>query len=501
MENARLLRSRNPPPPAPRRIRRRIGRLPLLLAYLTVLFVFAIMAPSTASTGIRLEEVALYSILAVGVCALHLFANNEANWFRLDTLFLISFMIVNFQWPAMLLIDNIMPGQSTAYRVDKNLILRFEMYATYSSWLSALAITAWAAGYAITGNPRQRETSGWSFVRVLGLPLSRIVVLGLLAAFIVVAGPGYLLGDANATAREGGFVTLEGPAAYVQLILKTAMIVLIGAEFFALITRKHGGGAVTLGSFATNPGLLIAILFTAAFYLAGERGEMVQVFALVGILYGMHFRPFRAHEFLLTVIGGALLFTLIGHTRAHGWAEIDTFLDGFNPWRATVNLANSSICLLVAIEVTELRGTYYWGQLFISNILALIPFAQGIFNATFGTSTFDLNSAFMMAAHLYGPNPHTGPGTSITADAYINFGAIGLVAILFIYGLACRFFSDLLRNPTSIFSFSAACAFASLIFYAGRGSVFNQLQPVVWSFALAMLLYRAHRVPSRFPPK
>lgn len=481
---------------------------PLLIAYATAIIVLFILMPETERANISLSEITTYICIACAVCVVHLASNREANWFRIDTLFVLSFMIVNFQWSAMVVISNILPGYDEAYRVDKNLTNRFEMFVTYTTWLGALGITGWAAGFVAVRDRRPRAVAGrsgapdWPAIQIRGLALTRLITLSLLGLFVALAGANFLSGAANSEALESITGTITGPAAYAQMLLKTAMVGLIASEFFAILAKKRSGSTTTIATFLRNPGLLICIPYIGIFYLAGERGEMIQVFALIGILLGMHFRAFRAWEFVGAIVFGALLFTIIGHTRAYGWGEIDQFLANFNPWRATVNLANSAICAFVAIELHEWRGTYYWGQLLVTNILGVVPFAQSVVTSALGISSVDLNSAYTFAVYLYGPNPHTGPGTSIIADAYINFGPVGLVVVLFAYGAVCKTMTEFLREATSLPAFGAAAAFASLIFYMPRASVFTQLQPAIWAAGFAMLFYKlrlSHLRPTETP--
>lgn len=403
----------------------------------------------------------------------------------------------------MLLIDNILPAVDDAYRVDKNLVQRFEIYANYATWLAALALTGWAAGYSTFRERRPRVNTlstgvpVWPAVRVAGLPATRWVTVGLLGLFVVLAGSHYLSGRAATEALETVAGTLSGPAAYVHVLLKTAVFGLISAEYFSLIARKRAGETITLADFGRATGFIIAIIFSLVFVIAGERGEMIQVLVLFAILHGMNFRPVPWWEFIGAIAIGSLLFTILGHTRAYGWGEIDAFLANFNIWRATVNLANSALSLFLAIEVVEMRGAFYWGQLFTSNILAVVPYANSFVTSTFGISSVDLNSAYLFAVHIYGPNPHTGPGTSITADVYANVGPVGTVVVMFLFGVVCHAMTSVLRSASALPAFAAAAAFASLSFYVGRSSLFVQLQPAVWAFAFAYVFLRLRPVRPR----
>ena len=476
----------------------------LLLTYLVAIAILTVAAPSATTEAVNAKEIILPFIIAVTVCVIHLFYTSEANWFRIDTLFLLSFMIVNFQWPAMLLFDNIMPGYDEAYGADIDLVWRFEAYANFASWVSALGLAAWAAGYSFVRDRRPRVASHspglsrWPAVRVLGLPANRILAFGLLVLFVMLAGEDYLAGAANREVQENLYGTISGLGAYVHLVLYTAMFVLIGTEFFSLIGRRRSGEVVGLSSFTRNFGFLLAAAYVAVFYFAGERGEMIRVLVLFGILYGMHFRALRFWEFLSLIAIGSLIFTIMGYTRIHGFTEVDGFLANIiNPWTATVNLANSSVCLFVAIELVGLRGAYYWGQLFVGEIVSVVPLMQSTISSTFGVSIVDLSSAYTFAVYLYGPNPTNGAGTSIVADTYANFGPVGVVVALFLYGVVCKTMTSILREASSLRSFAAAAAFGSLAFYAGRSSLFIQLQPAVWGFAFAYACYGSRPISPR----
>ncbi|MFY0610404.1 MAG: oligosaccharide repeat unit polymerase [Hyphomicrobiaceae bacterium] len=490
-----------------------------------MLLFLALWQPETVLDADRGKLTFYVSTCAV-VTTIHLIVHSERNWLRVDTLFLLSFLIVNIQWPAMILVDQIVPEeQLTAFRLDKNLPRLISLYMTYGTWLSAIGLTTWALGYLIgyqqmnagsrrrqhpfLAGPRKSLQSDEPkvitprLVTIKGRFASHVIFLGLLIIFLMLVGPGFLFGETYSKVRAGGFVTLDGIAAYVHVLLVLFAIAVFSLEAYILKRRYEAGERLGLADLLLNVGLCALLAYTLVFLLAGARSEVIQVMALASLIVGSCFRAIRLWEFFVAIAVGSLLFTIIGHVRSHGWGDLALFLNDFNPWLPTVNLANSAISVYLGVEVIEERGGLFWGQTFLTNILSAVPLLTGWVSRTFEISSFDMSSAYYFARHLYGPNPHTGPGTGIVADSYVNFGVAGVAVCLAIYGCLCGICQSQLLRANRFREFLVAAAFASLVFYMPRSSLFFQVQPVIWSLALTYLLFRenSNRVQTGLSPR
>jgi len=309
----------------------------------------------------------------------------------------------------------------------------------------------------------------------------------LLAAFALLAGGSYFSGLIYREAVYGLTGSISGTAAYLLEVLSLTAVVIVAATFYQAQTLGHRPK-----SFAIVTALIAA--YMVVFLIAGERGALLQLATVIGVIYCTKFRPLALWEFIALVIAGAFLFSMLGVIRT---GQTDNVL-GF--WRdggwfgLTQNLSNSLVALHLGMDAVERNGTYFWGQLWASNILSVVPFAQSYFIAATDMAAWQLNSAYYIQYMRYGPMAHTSDGTTVIGDIYMNFGQPGLVAAMLAHGVVSRVFATRLKENSGFLSFIAAALFLSLIFYVSRGSYFVQLRPVLWGTLITLLIFRWRRL-------
>ena len=458
-----------------------IQRFAALLSYGTVFFLTVLWQPGS-QPRIDIEKVSLYLVLSGLTAMIHLILNREQNWMRIDTVFLLGYLIVNFQWPAMILVGQPIP-------MDTRISTWIEGGLTFGTWLATLGLTSWAIGYAI---PRRKPLEKIQFVTNLFDPA--ILQAVLIVTFLIVVEPAYLTGDFYKEVRQGGFVTITGPEAYLLVIVNVIGVSIMLASIYNFFASAQVGRPASFLSLLSSLPMLLTLVYVILFLIAGERGEVVQMISGGAIAICSSLRPLRFRMFALFVACGSVLLAFQGFARAQGYDNFAQFFENFRAWDATLNLANSAITVCLGLEILEARGQLFWGQLWVTNILALVPFAQSAFVALTGISQFELNSAYLMAVYVFGPNPHTSYGTSLAIDIYMNFGTTGVIFFMAAYGHICRVSQTFLSARYGIFYFLAAGMFASLAFYISRSGLLIQLQPVVWSYFFAVFIFKVREL-------
>jgi oligosaccharide repeat unit polymerase len=441
----------------------------LTVTALLLLFTFA--APSLLDIFVHIRPLTVYFLISVASVAIHLAAFNERNWIRIDTIFLLGYMIVYYQWIAMMEVSGITPADffnSTAN----------SQYIVFGAWLSTVGLLSWLVGYNFF-RPAQRQ----SLQTVQGVGTVQLAFLALLALFVAVVGPDYLTGEIYRNVRQGGFVTLSGYASYIYTALPLLILLIVATQMYP---RVNSGD---VGPWELRISVALVALFCLIFAASGERGAVVQVLGGGAILYCSARRPVGPLGFLALAFIGALAFSLIGIFRA-GLSVPWEDLYGEGLYSATLNLANSARALFLGLEIVDRQGGLFWGQLWLANILSVLPFAQSTFIDLTGLSQWDIDSAYLIAFYRYGPNPHTGDGSTLIGDVYMNFGTVGVVIFPFLFGCICRQMQRFASGSDGFMPFVVAGVFASLIFYISRGTFLFQLRPIVWSIVLAYVLLR-----------
>jgi oligosaccharide repeat unit polymerase len=401
------------------------------------------------------------------VSVTHLIVSYSKNWMRLDTVFLLGYLIVFFQWAVMIELSGVIPKEFLS-------VPSHTIRLATGIRLASLGLTAWAFGHLF--DPlRFRPVS--NFVGQFGRAI--IVFAVLLAAFVATIGRDYLTGAIYRVVRAGGYVTVSGIPAYIFELLTVSAIVLASAAIYRLQYRLDKQARLDLTVAAAALGV-----YALVFVVAGERGVIVQLLSAVAILYCSSRRPVGGVTFVVLAIAGALVLSALGWLRAG--LTVDPNNDGM--YSATVNLANSATALLLGIEIVQRQGHFYWGQLWLSSFLSIVPFAQFLFISLTEMHTWDINSANLIAYYRYGENPQTADGTTIIGDIYMNFGTFGIMFFMAIYGTICRTMQKFADGSRGFLPFIVVGLFAGLVFYVSRGTYFGQLRPIIWGIALSFAL-------------
>lgn len=201
-------------------------------------------------------------------------------------------------------------------------------------------------------------------------------------------------------------------------------------------------------------------------------------------------RPLGLMGFFLTIVAGALVLTVAGLARADGGTGVWALLEHTNPYAFTLNLANSARAFFLGIDIVNQRDELFWGQLWLGNLLAVVPFAQNVFLSLSEMSPYEINSAYLIAYHRFGPNPHTSDGSTMVGDIYMNFGSVGVLFFMTLYGVICRRVQAYAAGGSGFYALLVAVIFASFVFYISRGTYLIQLRPIIWGLLLALMLVR-----------
>ena len=416
---------------------------------------------------------------------IHLFLNASRNWVRIDTIFILGFIIVNFQWPLMVILAGIFP--------EKIVFLRMlETHLTFGLWLSTIGITAWALGFSLNFSHIVRKVS--YVKRVWPLPVWSFI---LLAAFIITVGPDYLSGQIYKEVRFGGYNTVSGVSGYILVLLSIVAIIFPGTMIYLNINSDRSKTTIqTPQIFETTKHSMYVFIgvYILLFTIAGERGNIVQLASALAIAICTTRYPLSFFKFMGGILVAALFFSYLGLARAEGWSAALSFFETLNLWQPTQNLADSSLTIYTGIEIIDGRGAFYYGQLWLSNLLAIIPFVQSAFISLTDFTNQELGSSLLITYYILGDSPTSGYGTSLVIDIYMNVGWIGVILFMAAYGVICKIMQTYITGAYGLQKFIMALIFCSLVFYIPRAGLFVQLRPIIWGGILTYILLNIRNV-------
>lgn len=156
----------------------------------------------------------------------------------------------------------------------------------------------------------------------------------------------------------------------------------------------------------------------------------------------------------------------------------------------TSELAYSQITVNYAIENVPEKYDYFKGKFQIRQIFATIPFSSRVTKYFLDQDWKLRSSAFFITYLIQGENYTYGNGTSLIADLYMSFGALGVISLLFVLGMIIR------KNEINIFC-STNSSLPQILLYIcfsgyavaeSRSSLLSPLNFIAFSFILTYLI-------------
>lgn len=432
---------------------------------------------------LKLEKLSSFVIIAtLASISIHLLANRQSNWLRIDTVFIISYLIVFFQWPIMNIYFDLTPihgfQKDALNSPDKILVI------------SAVGMVAFLLGYNLPYvTPRLSRIDHVRYTNLLPLALL-VSILG----FAVSAGSEFFSRSVYIHGADSIINTVSGASSYLlnitEIFARLSVAVL-------LYTGSYGVHRLSLAS-ASRSGkhavlLFGLIIFCSIFLLGGERGQVVMVILSLALGYAATSRPVGLFPFILLMTTGFLVFSLIGIIRAGFGAGIE-FAATFGYWELSTDLAQSFVTLNYALMISESLGQPEFGQVLLSQALGVIPFLQGIFFDLTSMRVEEANSALMITTFVFGPNARSGLGTSIIADLFLAFGTAGIPAGMIALGYFSKYMQRWLVGDCGFTRFYLATIFGGFILYLARSSILFPSRPMLWGLLILLIMCRPRRL-------
>jgi hypothetical protein len=427
------------------------------------------------------------SMMALVITHLYLESKIYINWCRIDAFFLLGFLIVHFQWPIMFSFNNIIPDNLSRIWIDSD-------YVNYGTWISTIGGISWLLGYSLPQKASRKRNMSirYDYSKLLYFTTALFFFFILTAGKAFLTGAKYIEGDSNITGTI---------ASYINILLSISLTLL--TVFIVLENKKNYKNNLLKWILRLNKLYLALILsYILIFLAAGDRGGPIAIILTLLILIGAIIRPIRIKEFLILTIIGSIFMTLISIGRAID-SDLNIINSGYenldirSGYDITLELANSIRTLYMAISEVPSHYDYFYGELWSGNLLSVVPFAQSIYVTLTNIGNEYLGSAEFITYLTFGKNSHTGEGTTLIADIFLNFGAIGVVILMFLFGYFVKKANLNLLVASNINWIIIASIVGGFSLYFGRSSIFVILRPIFWSFPLVYVLIKKYQIKWR----
>lgn len=400
-----------------------------MLYFLAFIFVY-LLRPSlySAYSPAYIISLTFFSIVLVLVYWINKSRKNK-NWVRFDVLFVISFLILHFQIPAL---------EAFGYK-DSGIHMSWFNYNTsnYVVWLSSIALIALLCGFS-AGKYFKVKTAKRGIRDIsINTKMIDVFLIFLFLSFLVVVGREFLSGEYSGSRNWGAGTS------HILRIFNSVLFLRI-IYFFVEYDQSSGIRRVFFGFLKNTIFSAVLLSYLAIFVLAGSRGELLRFGLAIAAAYALFIRPVSLKFLLSAILIGSTFFTILGLGRVRDVTGIDEniFVRGINALGEAesfsnlfLGLAYSIRVLFYAVEYIPDKHPYLYGESFVRGVLDILPFS-GAITQNFLELSADTAATSVFYNHLIKGVGYTGGmGAEILADIYTNFGEVGVVVCLFLLGL------------------------------------------------------------------
>jgi len=245
--------------------------------------------------------------------------------------------------------------------------------------------------------------------------------------------------------------------------------------------------------------------FFFSLYL-GDRGPLITLSLVTFGVYFLRWQKINMVYLIISLYIVSTIMTIIGESRQaasdsgkgyieritetldeDGEKKVSKRFDTYVPFDKTLELATSINTLNYVLMNVPSKYDYRYGLFQLQYIYGIIPGLAGrMTTLLYGSDTKYMNSSMFVTYLIQGNHPGYGNGTSLVADFYLDFGIIGVIVGLFLFGYFIRkneprLFSGY-QYPT--FTWIATLIFFSNALYLNRSSIGQELAVIAMIYML-----------------
>ena len=423
------------------------------------------------------------------------------NYFSFGFLFPFGYLIVYFQLAAL---DSF--GFSVLSRFE-NFIWGGNHNIAKTISIAGLGIVAFFLG--VSGKPSKCIVENRNF----GYSKSLIQVLTYLSIFF------YILFLLNSGSYIFGAYVNDGTwlAAYSAKLFNVCLFSALGVELHRILQSNIRGNVLTyLGSF--HRPLLILTAFHILFSIfVGDRGPIITYSILLLSVFFIKFHRLSFLKVLTLIVLLSAFFTIVGEARTRvlgeGFGarissasqEVQTlkWFDESVPGSGFIELALSVRTLAVTVRDVPQEFSYQNGMFQIQQLVSVIPGLQGLLNKLLYDGDPIYNGSANFITYLIHRSPvDYGDGSSVIADLYLDFSGVGVVVVMFLFGLfISRIELDFyLGNIRFGFRFLVFLTYLANSIYLSRSTLMLEFSGIVLSyFLIKIVIYFLNSKSDRRP--
>lgn len=400
-----------------------------------------------------------------------------------SSLFVLGFWIVHFFYGLLV------PFVEEVEQSSK--IWPFPTLANSSILAGIVGLHSFLIGYALFAiKPVRNSTRRFAVINDqqlrFFLPIGSSAALAIFFGFVAMVGSDYLSGAYDGT-RNWASGTV-----YLFFLLQIILFVHLSLEIYRIRLAGRTPRNLVAYLLSFHPLTLVSLAFVMTFQLyTGDRGLFIFLASMIFGGYDFFFK-----RMALSTVAGALIasvFLMHGVTMYRSWDgtlgfagrmdQASARLDDAHWYDAPGELGGSIRTVSAAIYLAELRG-YSYGQSYPTEILAAVPFFQGVF---FPDAELFVSST-RVTDLINGPQARSGAGTSLVGDLYMSWGLAGVGVGLLSLGYLFCWLESAAFGSRSIYFHTAYMIVLAYSLYWGRSSFLGPFNWVLWCMVAIWLL-------------
>lgn len=411
-----------------------ISRKGILLVSIAIFFAFAIMVLSFDMYNESLLGIIL--LLSSLLFSIPFICKDNkiisTYMFRPFIVFLLGYFIVFFQKYYDLYLGLTSTDDSVFW--NKELII-------YSLLLSSLGLAALMIGYYGSACNKQKQKK--STPRII--PAEKLRYLMILATFLVIVfnAKGFINGNYSQEELEKNAGGMSNYSSILYVVVYFALVSL--TVYNCRLLKKQ-----RLKDFANEFGfknIICVLIYMLLLIVGGSRSNVIII--MTSLVFSLFYIRNVKIKFLYIIIGVAIFsyaLSFIGITRnlrGKSLAEKAQAVESVNLERKsisppTLELAGSLETFNASLDYVPNKHDFLYGSFHVRNIVSTIPFSSRVSSHFFDNRKRYQSSDFFVTYIIQGEYYTYGNGTSINADLYLNYGALGIIVGLFILGMIFR---------------------------------------------------------------
>ncbi|GAB3025452.1 hypothetical protein GCM10027051_32730 [Niabella terrae] len=464
--------------------------------YISVISILVVLY--TINIDSAMDRQHLIILLSVALTSLLIYSTDrerdfrlKGNFFRPTIFAILGLCIVSFQVIIDYLLGNVSYNDKFLW-ADNTVV-------TKGVILSVIGLNSFLLGATIIKSKNVVSLEAKKTHNILetyrNTNIMKILALISLLVFFLTVNPLYLAGaygrvEMGATATYAIlFFTLLLTSVVIQNCINIKVENVVIGSFWKFI--KYQG---------TWFSLMVAI-YLISVLLSGDRGPLITVMLtfLTGFFY-ITKSKLRIIMALIMIGGAAIAITTLGAIRSikdpsHSFLEkLEISLNGSNRYYRqesflppTLELANSVRTLNIAVSYIPDNHDYFYGRFQFTYVLASIPFISTFFPILFSdNSPKYAGSASLVTWIRQGDYPKSGDGTSVIGDFYCDFGVLGVIVGMFLFGLTMGKLDKQLyaKASGSLFLLIFMFVYVPIAIYISRSAFLFSLKSVVWIYLI-----------------